>query len=65
MFNIAPTDEIKSSPDPLATSPIVSASTRPGFDALIFAFAACAYLVVLGSIHLIVPDLAPVRLEET
>ncbi len=37
---------------------------RTGSYALIFVFAACAYLVALGVIHLIVPDLAPVQLDE-
>lgn len=37
---------------------------RTGSYSLIFVFAACAYLVALGVIHLIVPDLAPVQLDE-
>jgi MFS transporter, ACS family, hexuronate transporter len=36
---------------------------RTGSYTLIFAFAACAYLVALGLIHLIVPRLTPVRIE--
>jgi MFS transporter, ACS family, hexuronate transporter len=36
---------------------------RTGSYTLIFAFAACAYLVALGLIHLIVPGLTPVRID--
>ena len=36
---------------------------RTGSYSLIFVFAACAYLVALGLIHLIVPELTPVRIE--